>query len=127
MGRLMHSQPTATLRIVTAYQLAAETGAAYILELKGRLQGDSVEELRRVWRPLREVVAAVPIWVVLADVECIDAAGKALLGEMHDAGTLITEPLAFECSGMRGISWRPAGPPRQRGGSRTCCRKRACR
>jgi len=107
----MHSQPTATLRIVTAYQLAAETGAAYILELKGRLQGDSVEELRRVWRPLREVVAAVPIWVVLADVECIDAAGKALLGEMHDAGTLISEPLASGCCSVHARDILEAGGP----------------
>ena len=93
----MQSERTAPLRIVTAYQLAAETGAAYILELKGRLQGDSVEELRRAWRPLREVVAEVPIRVVLADVECVDAAGKALLAEMHDAGTVVTQPCASEC------------------------------
>ena len=92
----MHSERTVPLRIVTAYQLAAETGAAYILELKGRLQGDSVEELRRAWRPLREVVAEVPIRVVLADVECVDAAGKALLAEMHDAGTVVTQPCASE-------------------------------
>jgi len=107
----MHSQPTATLRIVTAYQLAAETGASYILELRGRLQGDSVEELRRVWRPLREVVSAVPISVVLADVECIDAAGKALLGEMHDAGTVIAEPLASEFGAAGARKILEAGAP----------------
>src|SRR5262249_38837485 len=94
MGKIMHPQPTATLRIVTAYQLAADTGASYILELTGSLQGDSVEELRRAWRPLRELVAEVPISVVLADVERVDAAGKALLAEMHDAGTVITRPFA---------------------------------
>jgi hypothetical protein len=84
-------QRTALLRITTSYQLAAETGAAYILELRGRLQDDSVEELRRAWRPLRDAVAVagVPIWVVLADVEFVDAAGKALLAEMHRAGTLV--------------------------------------
>lgn len=82
-------QRTAPLRITTTYQLAAETGAAYILELKGRLQGDSVEELRRAWRPLRDAVAGVPIRVVLADVEFVDATGKALLAEMHRAGTLV--------------------------------------
>jgi hypothetical protein len=97
MESTMHSERTTPLRIVTAYQLAAETGAAYILELKGRLQGDSVEELRRAWRPLREAVAEVPIWVVLADVECVDAAGKALLAEMHRAGTLFSQPFASEC------------------------------
>ena len=105
------SQPTAQLRIVAAYQLAAETGAAYILELTGRLQGYSVEELRRVWRPLREAVAAVPIRVVLANVECIDAAGKALLGEMHDAGTVIAEPLASECCAARARNILEAGGP----------------
>jgi hypothetical protein len=107
----MHSQPTATLRIVTAYQLAAETGAAYILELKGRLQGDSVEQLRRAWRPLREVVAEVPIWLVLADVECVDAAGKALLAEMHEAGTVITPPFASECCSVRAWNIPGTGGP----------------
>jgi len=107
----MHSQPTATLRIVTAYQLAAETGAAYILELTGRLQGDSVEELRRAWRPLRDVAAEVPIRVVLADVECVDAAGKTLLAEMHDAGTVITQPFASECCSARARNMLEAGRP----------------
>src|SRR5262245_31029704 len=111
MGRIVHPPHPATLRSVPAYQIAAATGAACILELKGRLQGDSVEELRRVWRPLREVVAAVPISVVLADVECIDAAGKALLGEMHDAGTVITEPLASECGAVDARNIMEAGAP----------------
>jgi Sigma-54 interaction domain len=82
-------QRTASLRITISYQLAAETGAAYILELKGELQGDSVEELRQAWRPLRDAVAGVPIRVVLADVEFVDAAGKALLAEIHRAGTMV--------------------------------------
>ena len=107
----MHSERTAPLRIVTAYQLAAETGAAYILELKGRLQGDSVEQLRRAWRPLREVVAEVPVWVVLADIECVDAAGKALLAEMHEAGTVITQPFASECCSGRARTIPRAGGP----------------
>ena len=96
----MHSERTAPLRIVTAYQLAAETGAAYILELKGSLQGDSVEELRRAWRPLREAIAKVPIWVVLADVEFVDAAGRALLAEMHRAGTLVEQPFTSQSSSV---------------------------
>jgi anti-anti-sigma regulatory factor len=96
----MHSERTAPLRIVTAYQLAAETGAAYILELRGSLQGDSVEELRRTWRPLREAIAKVPIWVVLADVEFVDAAGRALLAEMHHAGTLVEQPFTSQSSSV---------------------------
>jgi ABC-type transporter Mla MlaB component len=96
----MLSVRIAPLRIVTAYQLAAETGAAYILELKGSLQGDSVEELRRAWRPLREAVAEVPIWVVLADVGFVDAAGRALLAEMHRAGTLVGQPFTSQSSSV---------------------------
>ena len=107
----MQLERTAPLRIVTAYQLAASTSAAYILELKGRLQGDSVEELRRAWRPLRGVVPEVPIRVVLADVESVDAAGKVLLAEMHDAGTVITPPFASECSSMPAPNILEAGGP----------------
>src|SRR5262245_10704007 len=111
MGRTMESERTAPLRIVTAYQLAAETGAAYILELKGRLQGDSVEQLRRAWRPLREAVAEVPIRVVLAEVECVDAAGRALLAEMHDAGTVVTQPCASKRCSVRARDILQAGGP----------------
>src|SRR5262245_38456554 len=111
MGRTMHSERTVPLRIVAAYQLAAETGAAYILELEGRLQGDSVEELRRAWRPLRGVVPEVPIRVVLTDVESVDAAGKVLLAEMHDAGTVVTQPCASERCSLRARSILEAGGP----------------
>src|SRR5262245_24954521 len=107
----MQSERTAPLRIVTAYQLAAETGAAYILELKRRLQGDAVEEARRACRPLREAGAEVPIRVVLADVECVDAAGKALLAEMHDAGTVVTQPSASERCSVRTRDILEAGGP----------------
>src|SRR5262249_58873667 len=74
------------LRIIAAYQLAADTGAAYMLELKGRLEGDWVDELRRTWRPLRDAIAEVPVSVAVSEVEFVDAAGKVLLAEMHRAG-----------------------------------------
>lgn len=74
------------LRIIATYQLAAETGAAYMLELKGRLEGDWVDELRRTWRPLRDAIAEVPVSVAVSEVEFVDAAGKVLLAEMHRAG-----------------------------------------
>src|SRR5262249_38080381 len=76
-------QRTAMLRIIAAYQLAAETGAAYMLELKGRLEGDWVDELRRTWRPLREAIAKVPVSLAVSEVEFVDAAGRMLLAEMH--------------------------------------------
>jgi ABC-type transporter Mla MlaB component len=74
------------LRIIATYQLAAETGAALRLELKGRLEGDCVDELRRTWRPLRAAIAEVPVSVAVSEVEFVDAAGKVLLAEMHRAG-----------------------------------------
>jgi len=74
------------LRIIATYQLAAETGAAYMLELKGRLEGDWVDELRRTWRPLREAIAKVPVSLAVSEVEFVDAAGRMLLAEMHRAG-----------------------------------------
>ena len=94
---------TVLLRITTAYQLAAETGAAYILELEGRLQDDSVDDLRRAWRPLRDAAPEVPIWVVLADVEFADAAGNALLAEMQRAGALVVQQFTSEGSSVHGI------------------------
>lgn len=78
------------LRIIATYQLAAETGAAYVLELRGRLQGDQVQELRRTWRTLRDGVSEVPIRAELADVEFVDAAGNVLLAEMHRASVELT-------------------------------------
>jgi ABC-type transporter Mla MlaB component len=76
------------LRITTTYRLA-ETGPSYILRLTGSLQGDWVQELRRSWRVLRDAIAAVPIRVELADVECVDAASRVLLAEMRRAGVEI--------------------------------------
>ena len=107
----MHSERRVPLRIITAYQLAAERGAAYILELEGRIQGDSVELLRRAWRALQGVVPEVPISVVLADVECVDAAGKALLAEMHRAGTVVTQPFASESCSASARNILEAGGP----------------
>jgi ABC-type transporter Mla MlaB component len=74
------------LRIIATYQLVAETGAAYMLELKGRLEGDCVDELRRSWRALRSAVTDISISVVTSEVEFVDAAGRVLLAEMHCAG-----------------------------------------
>jgi hypothetical protein len=90
-ARLLHdrTQRTAMLRIIATYQLAAETGAAYMLELKGRLEGNGVDELRRTWRPLREAIAKVPVSLAVSEVEFVDAAGKILLAEMHRAQPLL--------------------------------------
>jgi anti-anti-sigma regulatory factor len=74
------------LGITTAYRLAAETGAVWVLRLEGRLQGDRVNELRREWQRLRDVAGAVPIQVELEGVEFVDKVGRLLLAEMHREG-----------------------------------------
>jgi hypothetical protein len=83
------------LRITTTYRLA-ETGGCYLLRLTGRLQDDPAQELRRLWCSLRTAVPRVPIFLELADVDGIDAAGRVLLGEMRRAGVGI---LAHESPG----------------------------
>ena len=75
--------------ITTAYRLAAETGASWVLRLEGRLQGEWVKELRREWLRLRDADDAVPISVELEGVEFVDATGKLLLAEMHRAGVRV--------------------------------------
>jgi len=94
------------LRITTTYRLA-ETGA-YILRVTGRLEDNWVQELRRSWRPLQNAVAGVPIRVDLADVECVDAAGKVLLAEMRRSGVEILTG----CRLRMGIDDTPTTPQR---------------
>jgi len=72
------------LRITTTR--AGETDGAWVLKLEGKIHGEWVKELRRVWRRLREASDGVPIRVVLADVDFVDSAGRVLLAEMHRDG-----------------------------------------
>jgi hypothetical protein len=61
---------------------------------KGTLKDESVRELRRSWRRIREVAAGFPIRVELADVGFVDPAGQVLLAEMYRGGV---EIVANDC------------------------------
>jgi ABC-type transporter Mla MlaB component len=65
---------------------AEQHGATWVLKLEGNLQGEWLGELRRCWRQLRDATPPVEIAVELADIQFIDAAGKALLTEMYRDG-----------------------------------------
>ena len=70
---------------------AEKRDATWVMKLEGRLEGEWVGELRRSWQGIREVAAApASIHVEMADIQFIDAAGKALLKEMHRDGVEIT-------------------------------------
>ena len=62
----------------------------WVLKVEGNLQGEWVGELRRAWWSTRDVAPDAPIRVELADVPFVDAAGKALLTEMHRQRVQIT-------------------------------------
>jgi hypothetical protein len=74
------------LRVSTSYRLDAETGAAWVLRLEGRLQGDWVNQLRRQWDRLRSHDDAVRVCIELDEVELVDEEGRLLLAELHAAG-----------------------------------------
>jgi ABC-type transporter Mla MlaB component len=71
-------------------------GAVWTLKLEGNIQGEWVNELRRAWRAVRLAAAGASIRLVLADVQLVDTAGKALLTEMHrdGVGILATDSIA---------------------------------
>jgi ABC-type transporter Mla MlaB component len=60
--------------------------ATLVLRLEGRLHGPWVDELRNCWQRARESIGNAAIRIELVDVGFVDAAGKALLAEMHGAG-----------------------------------------
>jgi hypothetical protein len=96
------------LRITTTRRGAGEKDAAWVLKLEGKIQGEWVKELRRVWRRLREASDGVPISVVLADVEFVDSAGKLLLVEMHRDGVDIVVRNGLAAMLRDEITGRPA-------------------
>jgi len=57
-----------------------------VLRLEGRLQGPWVDELSECWQRTREVSNDAAFRIELVDVCFVDAAGKALLTQMHRAG-----------------------------------------
>jgi ABC-type transporter Mla MlaB component len=54
-------------------------------EIEGKLSGEWVMELERCWKE-RQSPLDVPLQVRLKAVSYIDAAGKQLLAQMHEAG-----------------------------------------
>ena len=54
-------------------------------DLEGKLSGEWVMELERYWRE-RQTPPNVPLEVRLKAISYIDAAGKHLLAQMHEAG-----------------------------------------
>jgi hypothetical protein len=61
-------------------------GDTVVLRLEGRLDGPWVGAVRDCWHYGRETNQAKKIRVELAHIYIFDAAGKALLREMHRAG-----------------------------------------
>jgi len=57
--------------------------------LEGRLAGPWVDELARCWKALTVTQDARAVCVELDAVTFIDAAGKALLGTMHEQGVAL--------------------------------------
>ena len=77
------------LRIRDTVHISADGTANWTLRLEGRLKDESVRELRRSWRRIREAAAAFPVRVELADVDFVDPAGTVLLAEMYRDGVEI--------------------------------------
>jgi len=55
-------------------------------DLSGQLSGPWVDELRLVWRRIRDHANGTPAVVDLKEVTFIDEAGERLLAEMHRSG-----------------------------------------
>jgi anti-anti-sigma regulatory factor len=62
---------------------------AVVLRLEGSLGAARVDELLECWHRAREESGGRVIQIELTDVCFVDAAGKALLSEMHRAGAEI--------------------------------------
>ena len=57
------------------------------LYVEGKLSGDSVDELRRVWTSIRNEAPTKETVIDLCAVRVIDAAGKKLLCQIYGWGT----------------------------------------
>ena len=69
------------LRITTRHDRST-----VVLRLEGQLRGPWLEVLHECWTRTRETAGHESIRLELVDVPVVDAAGKALLGQMHRAG-----------------------------------------
>jgi anti-anti-sigma regulatory factor len=57
-----------------------------VLKLEGRLAGPWVDELEKTWHAAAPASTASHLVLDLCEVTFVDAGGRKLLGEMHDAG-----------------------------------------
>jgi|RhiMetdeSRZDD1v2_1073273.scaffolds.fasta_scaffold580637_2 hypothetical protein len=58
-----------------------------ILRVEGKLAGDCVDELRRVWTAVRKQSPEKQAVVELSSVMTVDQPGRKLLSQMHSWGT----------------------------------------
>src|SRR5215510_8845545 len=77
------------LRITDVRETMPDGGAVWTLKLEGDIQGEWVKELQRAWRAVRRAAGGASIRMVLANVQAVDPAGRALLAEMHRDGVAI--------------------------------------
>ena len=61
-----------------------------MLRVEGKLAGDCVDELRRVWMIVRTEAPEKQAVVELSSVLTVDNPGRTLLGQMHRGGTRLT-------------------------------------
>jgi anti-anti-sigma factor len=64
-----------------------EQAEAVTLHVEGKLAGDSVDELRRVWTTVRNETPSKETVVNLSSVRVVDCTGRKLLCQMHGWGT----------------------------------------
>ncbi|HEV2349777.1 MAG TPA: hypothetical protein VG028_08035 [Terriglobia bacterium] len=57
-----------------------------VLKLEGRLAGPWVNELEKTWRSVTPAAMASQLVLDLCEVTFVDAEGRQLLAEMHEAG-----------------------------------------
>jgi hypothetical protein len=83
---------------------------ATTLYVEGKLVGDCVDELRRVWTSLRTESPTKPTIVELSSVRVVDVTGRKLLSQMHEWGSqlagsgLVIGSLINEIRGARNQS-----------------------
>jgi anti-anti-sigma regulatory factor len=80
------------------------------LYVEGKLVGDCVNELRRVWTGLRSESPTKTTVIELSSVRVVDVTGRKLLSQMHEWGSqlkgsgLVIGSLVNEISGARNPS-----------------------
>jgi anti-anti-sigma regulatory factor len=87
-------------------------GEFVTLKIEGRLTGERVSELRRVWDSLAPSLGSKRVLIDLRDVMIVDTMGKQVLAEIHSkaraeflADTPLTKHIAEEAQqGIRGKS-----------------------